>query len=75
MSTTKTIKLLAGAKDIKIQSTAKNETTIEFTCPAWKTKTCIHKVPGIWEIQSINRNLVTLINHDLIIKEDDTNIQ
>jgi hypothetical protein len=66
--TTKTVKLLAGATDIKIKSASDKETVIEFTCPAWTSKTCTHTVIGRWEIESTNRNLVTLVNHDQIIK-------
>jgi len=69
MKNVKTVKLLAGVFDVKIQKATDTETTIEFSCPAWKTKTCIHIVPGRWEIQSVNRNLVTLVNHDVTIPD------
>jgi hypothetical protein len=67
---TQKIRLLAGAINVKVHEVKNDVTTIHFNCPIWKDKTCIYRLPGVWEIKSINRNLVTLVNNDVIIKEN-----
>jgi hypothetical protein len=55
-----TIKLNEGAKNIKSTVNTKG-TVITFTCDAWGNKECQYGIPGIYlEIESINRNLVTM---------------
>ncbi|MDO9152361.1 MAG: hypothetical protein Q7U47_01405 [Paludibacter sp.] len=66
--TKKTIKLITGAVNVVIAQSSDEETTITFNAPPWGLhKKCMHKLTGRWEIQHINRHLVTLINHNQII--------
>lgn len=75
MNTT-TARLLPGATNVVVSETTETQTTLTYNAPPWgDRKQCIHKLPGQWQIQSINKHLVTLFNHDIIIKEDATNIQ
>jgi hypothetical protein len=69
---TRTVKLLPGAENVQILDSSDQETTLTFNAPPWgQHKQCIHKIPGRWEIQHINRHLITLINHNEIIKENE----
>lgn len=68
--TTKTILLLPGATDIKITTSNEQETVIHYTAPPWgKNKVCIYVLPCKWEIKTITKHMVTLINHDVIINK------
>ena len=60
--------LLTDAENIAIAKATDEQTEITFTSPTWPDKTCIHILSGKWEIESINRNVVHLINHDKTIK-------
>lgn len=71
MNTT-TARLLPGATNVAIQDTKDNQTTIVYNAPPWGDKRqCIHKLPGTWKIKTISKHLVTLVNNDIIIKEDE----
>lgn len=75
MSTTKNVKLLSGATNVFLFESTDIETTITYNAPPWGPhKTCIHKLPGKWEIKYVNKHLVTLVNHNEIIQENETNI-
>ena len=64
--------LLHDAENIAIAKATDEQTEITFTSPTWPDKTCIHILSGKWEIESINRNVVHLINHDKIIHDHGT---
>ena len=65
----KIVTLLPDAQNIAIKSATDEQTEITFTSPTWPDKTCIHILSDRWEIESINQNVVHLINHDKIIKD------
>lgn len=68
--TRKTVKLLTGAVNIKVHEVNDIETTLTFNADPWGPhKMCIYIVPGQWEIESINKHLVTLVNHDTVIPD------
>lgn len=73
MSSTHTVKLLPGAINVQVDKETHDKethTTLTFNAAPWGPhKVCIHKVLGQWEIQHINKHLVTLVNHNQIIKE------
>ena len=66
--------LLPDAQNIAIKSATDEQTEIHFDSQTWPDKTCIHIISGRWEIESINRNVVHLINHDQIIKDHENNL-
>jgi len=57
---TRTIKLLPGSRNAVVFSATEHETIIHYNCPAWPGKTCIHAVPGRWEIETANANKIKL---------------
>ena len=65
--------LLTDAQNIAIKSATDEQTEITFTSPTLPDKTCIHILSGRWEIESINRNVVHLINHDQRISNHEKN--
>lgn len=62
----KTVTLREDAKDIKIiQFPSKTkqgigETMIIYISESHEHKTCVHVVPGLWEEDTINNNIVKL---------------
>ncbi len=67
---TRQITLLPGATNIKILNHGKpDQTTLTFNSPAWGNRLCFHIVSGKWEIESINQNVVNLVNYDEVIPE------
>ena len=69
---TKQITLPTDATGIKIASTSDRQTDILFFSEKLRPdkKPCIQSVEGRWEIETTENNLVNLVNHDEIIKED-----
>jgi len=61
------VKLLQGAENIRIEPFRKDNTTILFTCPQHPKTICLHIISERWEIESIDQNIVNLVNHDTVI--------
>lgn len=60
---TKQVILLDDATNIEMK-VRNDETVFTFDSAHWPGKKCMHVVPGVWEITSIEGNVVILANYD-----------
>jgi len=68
----KHVELLPGAQNARISPNSSDaQTIIAFECNIWPGRECVHIVPERWELKAVNNNMVTLFNHNEIIKEND----
>ena len=66
--TKKNIKLMPEHSNVRIKQSTKDDTTIVFyNTPVWPGRDCIIIVQGIWEMQSTEDDILTLVNNDEII--------
>lgn len=66
--TQKNIKLMPEHSNVMIKQSPKDDTTIvSYNTPVWPNRDCIIIVQGIWEIQSTEDDILTLVNDDDII--------
>ena len=69
---TKQVILIPFVTDVHIHKSTDEQTEIAFKSKLYPTKNCIHIVSGKWEIKEVKANLVTLVNHDEVIKNEKT---
>lgn len=67
---TKIVTLLAGAYNIRLDASQSTDeqTVILFNCPLYPEKACIHIVTGAYRLKRTQRNIVTLVSKNNIIK-------
>ena len=65
---TRQVTLIPDVSNVHIHKSSEKQTEIAFNSALWPGKTCTHIVSGKWEIDKVEDNLVTLVNHDEVIK-------
>ena len=71
---TKQVRLIPCVTDVHIHKSTDEQTEIAFKSKLYPNKTCIHIVSGEWEIEAVKGSLVTLVNHNEVIRHEKTNL-
>lgn len=61
----KTVTLLSDATNVHLSKKSDlTQTEINYNSAKWPGRVCIYVVPGVWKIESVEGNEVTLVNED-----------
>lgn len=61
----KTVTLLSDATNVHLSKNSNSvQTVIHYNSAKWPGKVCIYVVPGVWKIESVEGNEVSLVNED-----------